>query len=183
MAELRLRSGIAPRALEFVILTAVRTSEGLGARWAEIDLQQRLWVVPGERMKAGKEHRAPLAQRAIAILEEMVQIRQNEFVFPGMKLGRSLSDMALLMLLREMRPGFTVHGFRSTFKDWAAECTNTPNFVSEAALAHIVADKVEAAYRRADLLSKRRKLMEAWAAHCGRGATTAEIVPMKRSTG
>src|SRR5262249_9651184 len=162
MEALRAHSGISPRALEFVILTAVRTGEGRGARWDEIDLGARMWVIPVQRMKGGKEHRVPLSIRAIAILKEMQEVRQNDLVFPGFKQGRPLSDMSLLMLLRELRPGITTHGFRSTFKDWAAEMTNTPNFVSEAALAHAVADKVEAAYRRADLFERRRKLMDAW---------------------
>ena len=149
MTELRSRPGITARALEFVILTAARTGEALGARWTEIDFVNHIWTVPADRMKAGREHRVPLSARAFAIVREMAEIRQGEFVFPGMKHGRQLSDMSLLMLLRRLRSGITTHGFRSTFKDWAAECTNIPNFVSEAALAHIVADRVEAAYRRA----------------------------------
>lgn len=182
VVQLQARDGIAARALEFVILTASRTGEALGARWEEINVGQRMWTVVPERMKAGREHRVPLSARAVAIVQEMAEIRQSDFVFAGMKHGRPLSDMALLMLLRDMRPGMTVHGFRSTFKDWAAECTDTPNFVSEAALAHVVADKVEAAYRRADLFEKRRKLMEAWAAFCGR-KPTAEVVPLTRRSG
>jgi integrase len=178
MGDLRARTGITPRALEFVILTAVRTGEGLGARWDEIDLDRRTWVIPAGRMKAVKEHRVPLSPRAVAIVKQMGEIRQNEFVFPGMKLGRPLSDMSLLMLLRDLRPGITTHGFRSTFKDWCAECTNTANFVSEAALAHVVADKVEAAYRRRDLMEKRRRLMDSWAAYCGRGNAAAEVVAL-----
>ena len=152
MEALRARNGISARALEFVILTAARSGEARGAFWDEIDLGARMWIIPVQRMKGGKEHRVPLSDRALAILKEMQGLRQNDLVFPGSKQGRPLSDMSLLMLLRELRPGITTHGFRSTFKDWAAECTNTPNFVSEAALAHVVADKVEAAYRRADLL-------------------------------
>ena len=178
--DLRARTGITARALEFVILTAVRTGEGLGARWNEIDVGNRTWAIPIERMKAAREHRVPLSPRAVAIVKEMAEIRQNEFVFPGMKQGKPLSNMSLLMLLRELREGITTHGFRSTFKDWCAECTNTPNIVSEAALAHIVADKVEAAYRRRDLFEKRRKLMEAWAAYCGRGDDVADVLPLRR---
>ena len=121
----------------------------------------------------------PLSLRAVAIVKEMAEIRQNEFVFAGLKQGRPLSDMSLLMLLRDLRPGITTHGFRSTFKDWCAECTNAPNFVSEAALAHIVADKVEAAYRRADLFEKRRKLMESWSTYCGRYPASADVVPLR----
>ena len=164
-ADLRAFDGLAPRALEIIILTAARTSEALDARWTEFDLAQSLWVIPGERMKAGREHRVPLSARAVAILTELFTLRQNEFVFPGFKPGRPLSNMALLMLLRRMnRPDITVHGFRSTFRDWAAETTNFPNHVVEAALAHTVADKVEGAYRRGELFGKRRKLMDAWAA-------------------
>ena len=178
MSELRQRGGIGARALEFTILTAARTGEALGARFYEFDLDRKLWTVPASRMKGGREHRVPLSSKAIDVVKEMALIRLNDFVFPGMKQGRSLSDMALLMLLRDLRPSLTVHGFRSTFKDWAAERTNTPNFVSEAALAHVVADKVEGAYRRGDLFEKRRKLMETWADFCGRAPT--EIVPLRR---
>ena len=180
MSRLRSISGIAARALEFVILTAVRTGEGRGATWTEIDAKQRMWTIPGERMKSGREHRVPLCSRALAILQEMAEIRQSEFVFPGLKQGRPLSDMALLVLVREMTPGVTVHGFRSSFKDWCAELTNTPNFVSEAALAHAVADRVEAAYRRRDLFEKRRKLMDAWAAYCSRNENIPDVVLFRR---
>jgi integrase len=180
MQELRARDGISARALEFTILTASRTGEAMGARWEEINLEQRMWMVAADRMKSGREHRVPLARRAIAIIKEMTSIRQNDFVFPGWKLGRPLSNMALLMLLRDMRSGLTVHGFRSTFKDWCAEATHVPNFVSEAALAHVVADKVESAYRRSDLFEKRRKLMEAWAAYCARAPASGKAVPLER---
>jgi len=144
--ELRSQTSTSARALEFAILTAARSGEALGARWDEIDLKRRTWVVPGERMKGGKEHRVPLAPRAMEILNEMAPIQLNEFVFPGTKQGRSLSNMALLMLLRDLRPGATVHGFRSAFKDWASEATSFPDHLSEAALAHASADKVRAAY-------------------------------------
>jgi integrase len=164
LEELRQHEGVGPRALEFVILTAARTTEGLGARWVEIDFHQKQWTVPRERMKGGKEHRVPLSARAIAILKELEALKQNEFVFPGMKPGRPLSNMALLMLLRRMkRDDITVHGFRSTFRDWAAETTSFPNFVVEMALAHSIEGKVEAAYRRGDLFEKRRRLMNDWA--------------------
>ena len=167
MSALRSRGGISARALEFTILTAARTNEALGARWPEFDLRNAVWTVPATRMKGGREHRVPLPAQAVRVLRELEDIRTCEFVFPGIKSGRPLSDMALLMLLRDIRPGVTTHGFRSTFKDWCAECTSTPNFVSEAALAHVVADKVEAAYRRADLLARRRELMTAWAHYAG----------------
>jgi integrase len=167
MSDLACVQGLTPRALEFVILTASRTSEALGARWEEFDLAQKLWVVPAERMKSGKAHRVPLARRAIEILKELEAVKRSGFVFPGHKQGRALSNMALLMLLRRMkRDDLTVHGFRSSFRDWAAETTNFPNFVAEMALAHTVGGKVESAYRRGDLFEKRRRLMDAWAAYC-----------------
>jgi integrase len=123
--------------------------------------------VPAERMKRGREHRVPLSDRCVAVLAELPRIRGCAYVFPGAKQGAPLSNMAMLELLRGMRPGLTVHGFRSTFRDWAAEQTSHPSWVAEAALAHVVADKVEAAYRRGELLEKRRVLMVEWAAYCG----------------
>jgi integrase len=168
MADLRQQEGVAARALEFAILTAGRTGEVIGARWSEIDLQARVWVVPGERMKAGKEHRVPLSGPAVAILEGMGGIRHDDYVFPGGKAGRPLSNMALLMLLRRMGRGdLTAHGFRSTLSDWCAEKTDFPSEVREMALAHAVSDKVEAAYRRGDLFEKRRLLADAWAVFIG----------------
>jgi integrase len=155
MIDLRERDGVAARALEFAILTAARTGEVIGARWAEIDLQSRLWTVPAERMKAGREHRVPLSEAAMALLAALK--REGDRVFP-------VSNMAMTMLLRRMGRGdLTVHGFRSTFSDWCAEQTNFPSEVREMALAHAVGDRVEAAYRRGDLFEKRRELMEAWA--------------------
>ena len=169
MEKLREESSISGRALEFLILTASRTGEALGARWSEIELGERMWTVPGERMKAGKPHRVPLSSRALTVLCEMRVIRQNEFIFPGGKPGRPLSQTALLMLLRRMRYAHvTSHGFRSSFRDWAADCTSFPREAAEMALAHAVPDAVEAAYRRGDLLQKRRKLMEEWASYCAR---------------
>jgi len=167
MIALRRRQGCAPRALEFVILTAARTGEGLGARWDEFDLEAGMWTVPAGRMKGGREHRVPLPKRVVTILKELAVLRLNELVFPGLKRGRPLGSMRLLTLLRDMEHGhITVHGFRSSFRDWAAETTNFPREVAEAALAHAVGDKVEAAYRRGDLFEKRRELMEAWGQHC-----------------
>src|SRR5215469_10882407 len=168
MAELRQRDGTAALAFEFAILTAARTSEAVGARWGEVDLAQRLWTVPPERMKAGKLHRVPLSDAALTILEKMGNIRQSDFVFPGAKADQPLSNMALAMTLRRMGRGdLTVHGFRSTFRDWAAERTDFPTQVAEMAVAHVVGDKVEAAYRRGDLFQKRRALADAWASFCG----------------
>jgi len=175
MAALRQQEGIAARGLEFAILTAARTGEILGARWNEIDLAEKVWTVPAERMKARREHRVPLSDRALMILDDMKPVRRaaegedkaTAFVFPGAKPGEPLSNMALLMLLRRMgRSDLTAHGFRSTFRDWAAERTGFPAEVAEMALAHTVSDKVEAAYRRGDLFEKRRRLTDAWAAFC-----------------
>jgi integrase len=182
MAELRAREGIAARALEFAILTAARTSEVLGARWEEMDLDRKVWVVPPNRMKAGREHRVPLSRRAVAVLKTMHSLRQSDFVFPGQRRGKPLSDMSMLMMLRRMdRSDLTAHGFRSTFRDWAAERTNFPREVAEAALAHVVGDRTEAAYRRGDLFEKRRRLMDAWAAHCTAATITGAVLPLKRS--
>jgi integrase len=176
MTILRAQEGTAARALEFAILTAARTGEVIGARWSEIDLGKQLWTVPSQRMKAGNEHRVPLSSRAVAILEEVKPLHQihgeqystNEFVFPGGKHNRPLSNMAFLMLLRRMkRDDLTAHGFRSTFRDWAAERTNFPSEVAEMALAHVVSSKVEQAYRRGDLFDRRRRMMLAWATFCG----------------
>ena len=174
MGKLREDSSISGRALEFLILTASRTGEALGALWSEIDIGERMWTVAGDRMKAGKPHRVPLSSRALAILREMASVRQNEFVFAGMKPGRPLSQMALLMLLRRMGYAHvTGHGFRSSFRDWAAERTSFSREVAEMALAHSVPDAVEAAYRRGDLFQKRRQLMEGWASYCASPETRA----------
>jgi integrase len=174
MTALQQQEGTAARALEFTVLTAARTGEVLGARWSEIDVRTKIWIVPAERMKARREHRVPLSKRALAILGNMTaghaagQGETEGFVFPGAKRGAPLSNMAFLMLLRRMgRDDLTAHGFRSTFRDWAAERTAFPAEVAEMALAHTVGDKVEAAYRRGDLFEKRRRLIEAWAAFCG----------------
>jgi integrase len=180
MTALRVQDGTAARALEFAILTAGRTSEVIGARWEEFDLEAGVWTVPGERMKAGKEHRVPLSGAALAVIQMMHAHRQGRYVFPGDREGKPLSNMALLMVLRRMNRGdLTAHGFRSTFRDWAAECTSFPREVCELALAHAIGDRVEAAYRRGDLFAQRRKLMDAWAAACERPATGAKVVPMR----
>jgi integrase len=158
MAALRQPGGLAARALEFTVLTAARTGEVIGATWPEIDFQGRLWTIPANRMKAGREHRVPLTDAALAVLGQLRRDRQR--LFP-------VSNMAMAMVLRRMdRTELTVHGFRSTFSDWCAEQTNTPSEVREMALAHIVGDKVEAAYRRGDMFAKRRQLAEAWARYC-----------------
>jgi integrase len=181
IAELRQQEGVAAQALEFTILTAARTGEVIGAKWDEFDLGERLWTVPGERMKAGKGHRVPLSDAALTIVEKMAEIRQSDFVFPGGKANRPLSNMAFLMLLRRMGCGdLTAHGFRSSFRDWAAERTTFPAEVAEMALAHAVSDKVEAAYRRGDLFQKRRQLAEAWARFCATPPTTGRVVPIRQ---
>jgi integrase len=166
MAKLQGMDGVGARALEFAILTAARTGEVRGATWSEIDLAAKVWTVPGERMKAGREHRVPLSRRAIAILQEMEKLRMNALVFPGFKAERPLSDMTLTAVLRRADADVTVHGFRSSFRDWAGDCTAFARDVVEAALAHVIEDKTEAAYRRSDALEKRRELMQAWASHC-----------------
>ncbi len=183
MEALRAAEAVSGRALEFTIITAARTGETLGARWSELDLAAQVWTIPAERMKAGQEHRVPLTDRAIQILEGMVPFRTSDtsFVFPGARAGTGLSQMALVMALRRLGHGdITVHGFRSTFRDWAAESTNYPREVAEAALAHTLRDKVEAAYRRSDLFDKRRQLMEEWEAFCARPARVpGEVVAMR----
>jgi integrase len=170
VADLRGREGSAACALEFAILTAARTGEVLGADWAEIDLAARVWIVPGDRMKSGREHRVPLSDAALQVLGRMKVVSQeSQFVFPSVGKRRPMSNMAMLKLLQRMgRPEITVHGFRSTFRDWAAEETEFRNEVLEMALAHSVGDEVEAAYRRGDMFKKRREPMDAWAEFCGR---------------
>jgi integrase len=153
------QDGIAPLALEFAILTAARTGEIIGARWKEINLPDKVWAVPASRMKGGREHRVPLSAGALAVLTKVSEGEPEDFVFAGRK-NSPLSNMALLMLLRRMGHNkLTAHGFRSTFRDWAAERTNFQREVAEAALGHVLGDKVEAAYRRGDLFEKRRRLM------------------------
>lgn len=162
-AELKRREGTAARALEFLILTAARTGEVIGATWDEIDLKTKVWTVPAGRIKGGKEHRVPLSEQALEILRLLPTEKDNPFVFIGSSQGTGLSNMAMAAVLKRMgRTDITVHGFRSTFRDWAAERTNYPNHVVEMALAHVVGDKVEAAYRRGDLFDKRRRLMADW---------------------
>src|SRR6266516_2722869 len=180
MLGLREREAVAARALEFAILTAARTGEVLGAQWPEIDFKGNVWTVPAGRMKGGREHRIPLSEAALAVLKRMANGREGDHVFPGDRRAM-LSNMALLTLLRRMGRGdLTAHGFRSTFRDWAAERTNFPNEVVEMALAHAVGNKVEAAYRRSDLFEKRRELMDAWAAYCENSTTPlGEVVPLQ----
>jgi integrase len=169
LVALREQEGIVARALEFLVLTAARTGEVLGARWSEIDLLEKVWTVPADRMKAGRKHRVPLSARALALLEEMQSCRPGDdgFVFPGSGTGRPLPHSALLRLLQQMRrDDLTAHGFRATFKTWASDRTPFQNEIVEAALAHVVGGKVEQAYDRGDRFEKRRRLMDAWETFC-----------------
>ncbi len=176
MSDLRACDDLSAHALELTIITAARTSETIEAEWSEFDLNAKKWTVPAERMKGEKEHYVPLSRRAVAILELLP--RSSEYVFPSTRTGRPLSNMAMLEFLQGKHPNLTVHGFRSTFRDWAAECTNHPEYVVEMALAHAVGDKVEAAYRRGDLFMKRVRLMDDWARYCESDAAPlgAEII-------
>lgn len=186
MARLRGKKGVSARALEFAILTAARTSEALGAGFGEVDGRSKIWTVPAERMKGHREHNVPLGARALEIVEEMSAQRVSDYVFPGMKKDEPLSDMAMLEMVRgfdlvdKSGVGITVHGFRSTFKDWSIEQTTYPDFLSEMALAHISGDKAREAYARAELIKKRRALMNAWEAFCF-SATDEKPKPLRRS--
>jgi len=190
MTTLNQEDGIAALALRFAILTAARTNEVIGATWGEIDIAAAVWSVPAERMKANKEHRVPLSEPALGVLREMAKLRASDAedvpVFPGGKggkAGKPMSNMAMLVLLRRMgRTDLTVHGFRSTFRDWAGE-TGKPDDIAEAALAHTLGDKTQAAYQRGDLLERRRRLMKQWAEFCGRSGTTGTgVVTLHAST-
>ncbi len=169
IAELRRRPATAARALEFCILTATRSGEALAARWDEIDFATEVWTVPARRTKAGRDHRVPLSDRALAILREMDAARTGEHVFPGQRPNQPLSGMAFEMLLRRAKTPYTAHGFRSSFRDWAGNETQFPRELSEHALAHVIGDKAEQAYRRSDALMRRRELMDAWARYCHGG--------------
>jgi integrase len=167
IVELRKRDAPAALALELCILTAARSGEILEMRWSEIDLEQKIWTVPANRMKAGREHRVPLSQRATAILRQLEKMKTGDFVFPGQARNKPLSNTAMEMMLRRMKiEDATVHGFRSSFRDWAGNVSNFPRELIETALAHVIGDKAEQAYRRSDALEKRRKLMDQWAAYC-----------------
>ncbi|WP_405237537.1 tyrosine-type recombinase/integrase [Lentisalinibacter orientalis] len=183
MGELREQEGNAARALEFAILTAARTSEVLNATWAEIDRKRKLWTVPAERMKAGEPHTVPLCDQAVAVLNSMRDEDEPDgYIFPGAKERKPLSNMAMIAVLRRMgRSDITVHGFRSTFRDWAAEQTAYPAEVAEMALAHIVGDKTQQAYLRAKLLPKRQRMMRDWCRHCAK-AVTAAVVPLRQGS-
>jgi integrase len=187
IARLALEEGTAATALAFTILTAARTTEAIGAQWSEVNLDAAVWTVPGARMKAGREHRVPLTPAALDALRAMLPSRAPSgagFIFPGQRKGAGLSNMAMTALMRRMGHGrFTVHGFRSTFRDWAAERTTVAREVAEAALAHALKDKTEAAYQRSDLFEKRRRLMEAWATYCSKPEAPAGAVTPIRAVG
>jgi integrase len=175
LTTLRQREAVAARALEFIILTAARAGEVLGMTWGEVDFATKIWTIPASRMKAQKEHRVPLSPTAVALLEK--QPREGDYVFPGGQRPR-LSPMAIKMLLTRMgRRDFVTHGFRSSFRDWAAERTNYPSEVAEMALAHRVGSAVELAYRRTDMFERRRRLMADWATFCETPTTNAEVMP------
>ena len=178
MTELRTCEGVSARALEFTILAAARTGETVNARWSEIDTGAKLWTIPAVRMKAGREHRVPLSPRALEILEALP--REGDFVFIGARANRPLSNMAMLKMLERMGHGdLTVHGFRSTFRDWCAERTAYTCEVAEMTLAHAIRNQTEAAYRRGDLFEKRRRLMSDWAKYCSRVPATANVVALR----
>jgi integrase len=178
MAVLRDQEGIAAMGLELLVLTAARTGEIIKARWSEFDLDAATWIIPTDRMKAGKEHRVPLSEPALDVLRRLKEVAQNDYVLPGQRSNSHLSNMAFLQLLKRMgRNDLTAHGFRSTFKDWATERTNYPNEVSEMALAHSVGNKVEAAYRRGDLYEKRVRIMRDWGMHCDQQYDSGDSSP------
>ena len=195
MASLRRREGVSVLCLEFVILTACRSGEALKAKWSEIDEEKRVWTIPAERMKARREHRVPLSDRAMQVLVEAKKVRQGDYIFPGVRSGKPMTDMSLSALVKRMdeeqeKAGrerwldknsgkcIVPHGFRSGFRDWAAEITHYPGEMAEMALAHVVGNKVEAAYRRGDMFEKRRQMMADWAAWC-EPKGTAKVLPMK----
>ncbi len=180
MIDLRARDDVSSRCLEFAILTAARSGEALGTRWSEIDEVAKVWTVPPERMKGAREHRVPLSDRAFAILAAMKKAKVSDFAFPSRQRDKPLSVMALEMVLRRMGVDVTVHGFRSTFRDWAGNETHFPRELAEHALAHVIGDKAEQAYRRGDALEKRRALMTAWATYC-EPPTGENIIALRRN--
>jgi integrase len=185
VAALQKSDTSAARALLLTMYCATRTSETLKAKWQEIDLEARLWTIPGDRMKAGKDHRIPLTDAAVAILERQKALRINDWIFPGQRLGKPLSNMAMISILKRLKwyDRTTVHGLRSTFRDWVAETTNYPDRLAEAALAHQLSDKVQAAYNRSDLMEKRREMMEAWTRFLTKKPGKVVELPTARNTG
>lgn len=181
MVDLRKHEGMGARALEFAILTAARSGEVRGATWSEIDLETGVWIVPAERMKAGKEHRVPLSTAAVDLLKALPRLAGSDLVFFAPR-GGQLSDMTLSAVIRRMGAPCVPHGFRSTFRDWAAERTNYPRDMAEMALAHTIGNKVEAAYRRGDMFAKRRRMMDDWAKFCDTVETKGDVIPLNRKT-
>jgi integrase len=188
MAELSGNSSVSALALRFLILTATRTNEVLQAQWPEIDLEAAVWTIPADRMKAGREHRVPLSDAAMTILEALPRVEGNSYLLPGNRHGRPLSNMALLQLMRGIgygvdgsRADYVPHGFRSSFRDWSGEVSSFPRDVAEMALAHVIENKVEAAYRRGDLFAKRRRMMQAWADYLDELRLGARVVPIRHS--
>jgi integrase len=182
MVELGKHESVSARALEFAILTVARAGEVVGSKWSEINEKDRIWIIPADRMKAGKEHRVPLSERALAIIEEMRGLPPSDFVFPSRVGGKPLGVRALLALLEGIDRSLTVHGFRSTFRDWVAEETTVPAELAEMALAHTVGGIVERAYRRGDQFEKRRALAESWARYCDGAADTAAVINIFNAT-
>jgi integrase len=183
MQDLRKQKGIGASALEFAILTAARSGEVRGATWAEIDLPGKTWTIAGSRMKVGKKHRIPLSTAALAVLTRMGECQLSIFIFPSTKENKPLSDMSLTAVLKRMkRNDLTAHGFRSTFRDWAAESTAYPAELAEMALAHTIDNKTEAAYRRGDLLEKRVQMMATWASYCAKPLKASAVVQIRKAT-
>jgi integrase len=182
MVDLKALTDTSARVLEFQILTAARSGEVVGARWDEIDMDERVWTIPGLRMKAGKDHRVPLSAAAIAVLERQAELRENQFVFPGRLAGQAINIDAPMRAIEKLRlrGKVTAHGFRSAFRDWAAEQTHFPREVAEASLAHATGDATERAYQRSDFLMKRRQIMESWARYIATpAAKAAEVVSLR----
>lgn len=178
--HLRKTDTLAAKALAFTILTVSRTSEARGTLKAEINEKEQVWNIPGERMKPGRPHRVPLNKECLKILKEAEAYQRDNFVFPALRKEKPISDAALLKLVKQTHPDLTVHGFRSTFRDWCAEMTAYPRELAESALAHTLKDKTEAAYQRGDMLEKRRKLMDAWADYCLNGNVSGRVIPIKQ---
>jgi integrase len=183
IAQLRECNAIAAMALEFCILTATRSGEVYGARWSEIDVEAKVWILPAARMKAARAHRVPLSERALVILGKLGDAKTSDYVFPSPRGRKPLSHVSMAKVMHRLQiDGATVHGFRSAFRDWAGNETHFPREVAEAALAHTIGDKAEQAYRRGDALEKRRTLMEAWANFCEPRAG-GNVVSMTRRAG
>jgi integrase len=180
--SLRSMDTIASRALAFTVLTATRTSEARAVTTDEIDENGKAWIIPDSRMKAHREHRVPLSSEALKIIEEVKPFKRHtdEFLFPGLSRNKPISASSLLKIIKRHDDSLTVHGFRSSFRDWCAEQTSFPREVAEAALAHTVKDKTEAAYQRGDLFEKRRRLMDQWAQYCLKGKVEAKVVPIRK---